>query len=119
MISNIIHLEDESYYTYCYQICRHHHERYNGKGYPDGLEGEEIPIAAQIVSLADVYDALVSRRVYKSAFDKETAYQMIVNGECGVFSPKILRCFELVKDEFETLADKYTETVREEEAKAR
>lgn len=109
MIANIIQLEDSAYYDYCYQICRYHHERYNGMGYPDGLSGEDIPIAAQIVSLADVYDALVSERIYKKAFDKETAYQMIVNGECGVFSPKILKCFSVVKNDFEVLADQYAE----------
>ncbi len=119
MIANIIQLDDNSYYDYCYQICRHHHERYNGKGYPDGLVGEEIPIAAQIVSLADVYDALVSERVYKKAFDKETAYQMIISGDCGVFSPKILKCFNAVKGEYEVLADQYTEYKEKEEIETR
>ena len=76
---------DEEYKKVSYVICRHHHERYDGKGYPDGLKGEDIPITAQIVSIADVYDALVNERVYKSAFSKEKAFQMIVTGECGVF----------------------------------
>ena len=71
----------------------------------DGLKGEAIPISAQIVSLADVYDALVNERVYKSAFPKEKAFQMIVTGECGVFSPKILDCFWNVRKEFEELAE--------------
>lgn len=82
-----------------YQICRWHHERYDGKGYPDGLVGEEIPISAQIVSLADVYDALVSERVYKKAYSHEEAYRMIMNGECGQFNPLLLRCLEDIKDE--------------------
>lgn len=77
---------------YALQICRWHHERYDGKGYPDGLKGEEIPIAAQIVSLADVYDALTSERVYKPAYTHEQAIQMIQNGECGTFSPLLLEC---------------------------
>lgn len=86
-----------------YDICRHHHERYDGRGYPDGLKGEDIPIAAQIVSVADVYDALVTERCYKKAFTTEEAYRMISNGECGVFSPKIMKCFELAREEFESV----------------
>lgn len=96
---------DEEYKKVSYVICRHHHERYDGKGYPDGLKGEDIPIAAQIVSIADVYDALVNERVYKSAFSKEKAFQMIVTGECGVFSPKLLDCFWNTRKQFENLAD--------------
>lgn len=91
--------QDESdFYKYCYDICRHHHERYDGKGYPDGLEGENIPIWAQVVSIVDVYDALVSKRVYKTPYAADTAVSMIHNGECGTFSPKILDCFDRVKD---------------------
>ena len=74
------------------EICRWHHERYDGRGYPDGLEGESIPIAAQIVALADVYDALTSARVYKPPFSHEKAVEMILNGECGVFNPLLLEC---------------------------
>lgn len=98
-------VQDESQYNACYDICRHHHERYDGNGYPDGLKGEEISIEAQIVSVADVYDALVSERVYKAAFDKETAYNMICNGECGVFSEKLLHCLALSKDTIELFMD--------------
>ncbi len=75
-------------------ICRWHHERYNGKGYPDGLEGDAIPIEAQVVALADVYDALTNVRVYKPAFSHEVALQMILNGECGVFNPLLLTCLK-------------------------
>lgn len=103
IIETLGQIQDVEYYQYCYHICRSHHERYDGNGYPDGLTGEEIPIAAQIVSLADVYDALVSRRVNKAAFDKEKAYQMILSGECGVFSPKILQCFLAIRHELEAL----------------
>ena len=75
-----------------YAICRWHHERWDGRGYPDGLKGEQIPIAAQVVSLADVYDALTSERCYKKAFDHDTAVKMILNGECGQFNPLLLEC---------------------------
>ena len=75
-----------------YAICRWHHERWDGRGYPDGLKGEEIPIAAQVVAMADVYDALTSERCYKKAFDHDTAMQMILNGECGQFNPLLLEC---------------------------
>ena len=105
ILSNIENTWDEEYGKVSYEICRHHHERYDGKGYPDGLKGEEIPISAQIVSIADVYDALVNERVYKSAFTKEKAFQMIVTGECGVFSPKLLDCFWNVRRSFEGMAE--------------
>lgn len=77
-----------------YQICRWHHERFDGRGYPDGLKGDEIPIAAQVVALADVYDALTSKRVYKPAFSHEKAVEMILNGECGVFNPVLMTCLK-------------------------
>lgn len=109
MVSELLQLDDEEFSDYCYDIARHHHERYDGKGYPDGLKGEEISIAAQIVSLADVYDALVSKRVYKGAYEVDEAYRMIINGECGTFSPKLLKAFAAVKSEFEDLAKKYSE----------
>ena len=91
--------EDNEFYHYCYDICRYHHERYDGNGYPDSLKGDEIPIWAQIVSIIDVYDALVSKRVYKSAYAVEDAIHMIMDGECGVFSSEILDCFQLAKAE--------------------
>ncbi|MGN1457758.1 MAG: HD domain-containing phosphohydrolase [Acutalibacteraceae bacterium] len=104
ILSKIKNTWDEEYGRISYEICRYHHERYDGKGYPDALKGEEIPVSAQIVSIADVYDALVNKRVYKSAYEKERAFQMITTGECGVFSPKLLNCFCKVKNEFEELA---------------
>jgi len=76
-----------------YEICRHHHERYDGSGYPDGLQGEEIPLCAQVVGLADAYDALISPRPYKSKLTHGEALQMILNGECGSFSQPLLHCF--------------------------
>lgn len=87
---------DTDIYNYSYDICRHHHERWDGKGYPDGLSGDEISICAQVVSVADVYDALTSVRVYKDAYSSETAIQMILNGECGVFNPKVLDAFKKI-----------------------
>lgn len=105
ILDNIQDLWSESYGRTCYEICRHHHERYDGRGYPDGLKGEEIPISAQLVSVADVYDALVSERVYKSAYSLEQAYEMILAGECGTFSPKLMACFEKVRAKFEALAE--------------
>lgn len=83
------------------EICRWHHEKYDGKGYPDGLKGDEIPISAQIVSIADCYDALINKRCYKSAYPMDDAFNMIVNGECGAFSDKLLACFKKVKAKFE------------------
>lgn len=105
IINSIENAWDEEYGRVSYEICRYHHERYDGKGYPDGLKGEEIPVSAQLVSIADVYDALVNERVYKSAFSKEKAFQMIITGECGVFSPKLLDCFWNTRKEFENLSD--------------
>ena len=84
--------QDEPLVKYAYEICRWHHERYDGRGYPDGLKGEDIPISAQVVSLADVYDALTSARVYKPAHSHEKALSMILNGECGAFQPLLLEC---------------------------
>lgn len=107
ILNNITDAWDEDWGKVCYEICRSHHERYDGKGYPDGLVGEEIPVSAQLVSVADVYDALVSERVYKSAFTKEQAFHMIVSGECGVFSPKLLECFRKSRKEFEELVMEY------------
>ncbi len=103
VLNNIRDVWDETYSKVSYDICRHHHERYDGKGYPDGLAGEEIPVAAQLVSLADVYDALVSERVYKSAYSADEAFHMIVSGECGIFSPKLLECFRKTKKKFEAM----------------
>ena len=77
-----------------WEICRWHHERWDGKGYPDGLKGEEIPISAQVVSIVDVYDALTSERCYKKAFDHDTAIQMILDGQCGQFNPLLLKCLK-------------------------
>lgn len=83
------------------EICRWHHERYDGNGYPDGLKGDEIPIAAQVVSLADVYDALTSERCYKKAYSHSEALKMILDGQCGVFNPILLQCLQEIADTLE------------------
>lgn len=93
MLSKMERYKDEPLIDIAYQICRWHHERYDGKGYPDGLVGDEIPISAQIVSLADVYDALISERAYKKSFTHERAIEMILGGECGIFNPILIECF--------------------------
>lgn len=107
IIQHRICLNDRAIYDYACDIARHHHEKYDGKGYPDGLKGDEISIAAQIVSLVDVYDALTSRRVYKEAYDSEKAYQMIINGQSGSFSPKLLKAFAEIRTDIERLLSMY------------
>ena len=98
MLYKLEHYKDEKMIKIAYQICRWHHERYDGKGYPDGLTGEQIPIAAQVVSVADVYDALVSKRVYKDAYSHEQAMKMILNGECGAFNPLLMEVLVEIQD---------------------
>ena len=92
-----------------YEITRWHHERWDGRGYPDGLKGDEIPISAQLVALADVYDALTSERCYKKAFSHEKAVQMILNGECGAFNPLLLQCLTDVQTDLKVQLQQRTE----------
>lgn len=99
MLQNLQQYQEEPLVRIAEQICRWHHERYDGKGYPDGLRGDEIPISAQVVSLADVYDALTSERVYKKAIPHEKAIEMIVGGECGQFNPLLIECLLEIKEE--------------------
>ena len=89
-----------------WEICRWHHERWDGNGYPDGLKGEEIPISAQVVSIVDVYDALTSERCYKKAFDHDTAIKMILDGQCGQFNPILLKCLEELSLQFSKMLSK-------------
>lgn len=84
-------------YDYAYDIALHHHERWDGGGYPDGLVGDQIPIWTQIVALADVYDALVSKRCYKDALSADEAMNLILEGKCGVFNPRLLEFFQKVE----------------------
>ena len=108
-------LGNPEYMRYAHNICHYHHERWDGRGYPEGLAGEDIPICAQVVGLADVYDALTTKRVYKDAFSFETAVNMILNGECGAFSPKLLECFKHVTRQYEALARDYADGLEPKE----
>ena len=99
ILENLPFQQEEPLVKVSYEICRWHHERWDGRGYPDGLKGEEIPIAAQVVALADVYDAMTSERCYKKAFDHDTAVRMILNGECGTFNPLLMECLTEVADD--------------------
>lgn len=94
MLNDLHNTHNYPLFDKAYEICRWHHERYDGKGYPDGLKGEEIPISAQVTSLADVYDALTSNRCYKKAFSHEKAMEMILDGQCGAFNPVLLQCLK-------------------------
>lgn len=101
ILQNLPMTQDEPLIQVAYQICRWHHERYDGHGYPDGLVGDQIPITAQVVSLADVYDALTGERCYKKAYPHETAIRMIQNGECGVFNPLLIECLLDIQDQLQ------------------
>lgn len=107
IIRKLDFVEKKDYLEYAWQIAMYHHERYDGKGYPSGLIGDDIPLCAQVAAIADVYDALTTPRVYKPAFSHEKTVRMIVSGECGAFSEKIKHCFRLVSDQFEEKARQY------------
>lgn len=94
LLSRIPQMKEHSAYHYAYDIALHHHERWDGRGYPHGLVGDQTPIWTQVVALADVYDALVNKRCYKDAFPAQEAVKMILDGQCGVFNPKLLECFK-------------------------
>lgn len=99
MLTNLtMYSDDPLLLQTAHDICRWHHERYDGNGYPDGLVGDQIPISAQVVSLADVYDALTSERVYKEAVPHKTAMKMILSGECGEFNPLLIECLTETED---------------------
>lgn len=103
MVEPLLHQENANpLIRMTYEICRWHHERYDGRGYPDGLKGDEIPIAAQVVSIADVYDALTSERCYKPAHTPDQALQMIQEGQCGAFHPLLLDCLSNILDRLKT-----------------
>ena len=103
LLEKIPQLKAHESFKYAYDIARHHHERWDGKGYPDGLKGNEIPVYTQVVSIADVYDALISRRVYKDPLAVSTAWDMISSGECGAFNPQLLDSFFLVERDLRKL----------------
>lgn len=109
ILDSLSNVTDKDYLRYAHNICHYHHERWDGHGYPEGLAGEAIPICAQVVGLADAYDALTSKRVYKEAYPFAQAVNMIVRGECGAFSPKLLECFKHVTYQYEELARAYAD----------
>ncbi len=109
ILERVDRVHREEYFTYATTICRYHHERWDGKGYPDKLVGDEIPISAQAVGVADCYDALTTPRVYKPALPHETAMGMILRGECGAFSPKMQQCLSAIDGPFERLAKAYAD----------
>lgn len=100
--------EDEGYelFHYCAEVCMYHHERFDGGGYPMGLAKDEIPISAQVVGLADAYDVLISDRIYKQAFSDDKAFDMILEGECGIFNPRLIEIFSMVRMEFEEVRER-------------
>lgn len=115
MLRTLPAYENEPLVKTAYEICRWHHERYDGKGYPDGLVGDSIPISAQITALADVYDALTSDRCYKKAYSHEKAIQMIMQGQCGTFNPLLLDCLrEIAPTLTEKLANASADIYRPE-----
>jgi len=111
IIETLDAIGNTEYLRYAHNICHYHHERWNGEGYPEGIAGDAIPICAQVVGLADVYDALTTKRIYKDAVSHEQAVNMIINGECGVFSPKLIACFKHVAHNFKILAEDYADGI--------
>lgn len=106
ILESMRYIQPEEFFKISYDICRGHHERWDGRGYPDGLKGDEIPLAAQVVSIADVYDALVSERCYKKAYTTEQALAMILGGECGAFNPKLMTCLRLAAGEMAEMVNR-------------
>ena len=109
MLHQLENFNEQPLLQTAYEITRWHHERWDGRGYPDGLKGDEIPISAQLVALADVYDALTSERCYKNAFSHEKAVQMILNGECGAFNPLLLQCLTDVQTDLKVQLQQRTQ----------
>ncbi len=103
LLEQLNQMQTHPSYEYAIDIARHHHERWDGKGYPDGLKGDEISVCAQVVSIADVYDALLSPRIYKRAYTPDEAKQMIAQGQCGTFNPKLVACFLQAEPELRKL----------------
>ena len=103
-IDSLTGTEDEEYITYCRQICRHHHERWDGTGYPDKLRGTDIPFSARVVAIADVYDALTSKRIYKSAYSHETAKKIIMEERALHFDPMLVDVFKNIETRFREIA---------------
>lgn len=106
-VQNTMNREDEGYdlFRYCAEVCMYHHERFDGGGYPKGLAKDDIPISAQVVGLADAYDVLISDRIYKQAYSNDEAFEMILEGQCGIFNPRLLEIFSMVRMEFEEVCE--------------
>ncbi len=102
-------IENDEYYKYCYEICMYHHEKWDGNGYPEGLKGDEIPLSAQVVGIADAYDSITNDNVYRKGIPHEEAVKMILNGECGQFSDKIIDCFKSIIVRYDILSKQYQE----------
>lgn len=105
IIAQISDSWDKELMGYCKEIARSHHEKYDGRGYPENLKGDRIPISAQIVSVTDCFEALISESLYKKAYTFDVAFQMIVNGDCGVFNPKLMEAFRNSRQEFMEIAN--------------
>ena len=105
IIAQIADNWDKELMGYCKEIARSHHEKFDGRGYPENLKGDDIPIAAQIVSVTDCFEALISESLYKKAYTFDVAFQMILNGDCGAFNPKLMESFRNSRDEFKEIAD--------------
>lgn len=112
ILTGLDRMGDPEYLSYAYNICRFHHERWDGNGYPERLRENNIPIYAQVVAVADCFDALTTDRVYKRAIPQNEAYNMILQGECGVFSRDLLECFKSVQPEFFELSRRYADGLR-------
>lgn len=111
ILTSIAEYQSEMHYHYSYEICRYHHERYDGSGYPEGLKGAEIPLSAQIVSVAEAFDALLTNSVYRPPVEFEKAYNMIIEGGCGMFSPELMQCFKLNKEKLYAVHEEFSEHV--------
>lgn len=109
ILNDLGRMHDKEYLQYAYNICRYHHERWDGSGYPEGLAMNNIPICAQAAGIADVYDALTTDRVYKKAYSPETASNMLLNGQCGIFAPRLLECFKKIREIFARIANEYAD----------
>jgi len=109
ILESLHDIVNQDYLKYAHNICHYHHERWNGGGYPEGISGTDIPLCAQVVGLADAYDALTTKRVYKDSYSCDQAVNMILNGECGTFSPRLLECFKAQVHNFEKTARAYAD----------
>lgn len=111
IIDALAEYQEELYHKYSYEICRYHHERFDGKGYPDKLSGDEIPLSAQIVSITEAFDALMINNVFRERMEFDEAFHMIMEGDCGIFAPKIVQCFQSNKERFRAIDKKYSESI--------